>query len=110
VTRGFETMTPDRSLRTAELSERCRPLRLRSTQQHDGALTVLAMGGHLVRDGVAELERLCQGVIGPLALDLTDLQHVEAEGLVRLNALADTGAPRRGVAPSIARLLGRARR
>jgi hypothetical protein len=103
-------MTPARSLRTAGLSERCRPLRLRSTQQHDGALTVIAMDGHLVRDGVAELERLCQGVIGPLALDLTDLQHLDAEGLVRLTARADTGAPRRGVAPSIARLLGRARR
>ena len=83
---------------------------LRSTQPHESALTVIAIGGHLVRDGVAELARRCQGVTGPLALDLTYRQHVAAESIARLNARADTGAQRRGVSPSITRLLGRARR
>jgi hypothetical protein len=38
---------------------------LRITQQHEGALTVMVIDGHLVRDGVAELTRLCRGVTPP---------------------------------------------
>jgi hypothetical protein len=63
-----------------------------------------------VRHGVAELERLCQGVTAPLALDPTSLQRVDAEGITLLNALADAGAQLRGVSPYIAPLLGRSRR
>jgi len=83
---------------------------LRITPQHEGALTVIAIDGRLVRDGVAELERLCQGVTPPLALDLTYLQRVDAEGISLLNALVDAGAQLRGVSPYIALLLGRSRR
>ena len=83
---------------------------LRITPQRQGALTVIAIDGHLVRDGVAELERLCQGVTAPLALDLTYLQRVGAEGIVVLSALADAGAQLCGVSPYIALLIGRSRR
>jgi ABC-type transporter Mla MlaB component len=110
LTRCFETMTPDRRLRGSGLYERFRPMLLRITQQHEGALTVIAIDGHLVRDGVAELERLCQGVTAPLALDLTYLQRVDTEGLTLLNALADAGAQLRHVPPYIALLLGHSRR
>ena len=83
---------------------------LRITQQHEGPLTVIAIDGYLVREGVAELKRLCQGVTLPLALDLTYLQRVDAESLTFLNALADAGAQLRGVSPYIALLLGRSGR
>jgi ABC-type transporter Mla MlaB component len=106
----FETMTPDLWLRASGRYERFRPMLLRITPQHEGALTVIAIDGHLVRDGVAELERLCQGVTAPLALDLTYLQRVDAEGIALLNTLADAGAQLRGASPYIALLLGRSRR
>jgi hypothetical protein len=82
---------------------------LRITPRHEGTLTVIAIDGHLVRDGVAELERLCQEVIVPLALDLTYLQRVHAKGIVLLNALADAGVGLRYVSPYIALLLGHSR-
>ena len=53
------------------------------------------------------LERLCQAVPSPLALDLTDLRWVDATGIRLLNTLADTGAQLRGVSPYIALLLDR---
>jgi hypothetical protein len=77
------------------------------TQHSEGALTVIAIAGHLVREGVAELKRLCQAVTSPLALDLTDLRWVDAEAIRLLNTLADTGVQLRGVSPYIALLLGR---
>ena len=83
---------------------------LRITQRHEGTLTVIAVDGHLVRDGVAELERLCQDVAVPLTLDLTYLQRVDAKGIVLLNSLADAGVELRAASPYIALLLGRARR
>ena len=110
MTRCFETMTPDLWLRASGLYERFRPMLLRITQQHEGALTVIAIDGHLARDGMAELERLCQGVTAPLALDLTYLQRVDAEAIALLNALADAGAQLRGASPYIALLLDRSRR
>jgi hypothetical protein len=80
---------------------------LRITQRSEGDLTVVALAGHLVREGVAELERLCQGVPSPLALDLAYLWWVDAAGITLLNTLAEAGAQLRGVSPYIALLLGR---
>jgi hypothetical protein len=71
---------------------------------------VIAIDGHLVRDGVTELERLCQGVTTPMALDLTYLQRLDAQGVALLNALADAGVQLRHVSPYIALLLGRSGR
>jgi ABC-type transporter Mla MlaB component len=82
-------------------------MRVRMTQRNEGDLTVIAIAGHLIREGVVELERLCQAVPSPLALDLTDLRWVDAAGIRLLNTLADTGAQLRGVSPYIALLLGR---
>jgi hypothetical protein len=42
---------------------------LHITQRSEDDLTVVALAGHLVQEGVAELERLCQAVPSPLALD-----------------------------------------
>ena len=81
---------------------------LRLTLRHEGRLTVIAVDGHLRGAGVAELARLGQGVTAPLALDLTYLQRVDAEGIALLNALADAGAQFRGVSPYIALLLDHA--
>jgi ABC-type transporter Mla MlaB component len=83
---------------------------LRITQHHEGGLIVIAVDGHLVRDGVMELERLCRDATTPLALDLTYLQRVDAQGIMLLNALADGGVELRHVSPYIALLLGRAGR
>ena len=81
---------------------------VRITQHSEDSLTVVTIHGSLGREGVAELERLCQEVSSPLALDLTYLRWVDAAGITLLNTLADAGAQLRGVSPYIALLLGRA--
>ena len=53
------------------------------------------------------LLRVAQAARVPLALDLTHLQQADADGIALLNALADAGAPLRGVSPYIALLLDR---
>jgi hypothetical protein len=81
---------------------------VRITQHSEGSLTVVTIHGSLGREGVVELERLCQGVSSPLALDLTYLRWADAAGITLLNTLADAGAQLRGVSPYITLLLGRA--
>jgi hypothetical protein len=88
--------------------ERLLPMLVRITQHSEGSLTIITIDGSLGREGVAELEHLCQGVPSPLALDLTYLRWVDAAGITLLNTLADTGAQLRGVSPYIALLLGHA--
>jgi ABC-type transporter Mla MlaB component len=80
---------------------------LRITQTTEGYTTVITIAGQLVGDGVAELARVAQAARVPLALDLTHLQQADADGIALLNALADAGAPLRGVSPYIALLLDR---
>ena len=80
---------------------------VRITQRSEGSLTVITIHGSLGQEGVAELERLCQGVPSPLALDLAYLWWVDAAGITLLNTLAEAGAQLRGVSPYIALLLGR---
>jgi ABC-type transporter Mla MlaB component len=87
--------------------ERLLPMLVRITQHSEDSLTVITIDGSLEREGVAELERLRQGVPSRLALDLTYLWWVDAAGITLLNTLADTGAQLRGVSPYIALLLGR---
>ena len=65
---------------------------VRITQHSEGSLTVVTIHGSLGREGVAELERLCQGVSSPLALDLAYLRWVDAAGITLLKY---TGGRRR---------------
>jgi ABC-type transporter Mla MlaB component len=78
---------------------------LRITQTTEGPTTVITVAGQLVGDGVAELARVSQAAVPPLALDLTHLQQADADGIALLKALADAGAQLRGVSPYIALLL-----
>ena len=78
---------------------------LRITQTTEGHTTVIRIDGQLVGDGVAELARVSQAAVPPLALDLTHLQQADADGIALLKALADAGAHLRGVSPYIALLL-----
>jgi hypothetical protein len=64
---------------------------VRITQHSEGSLTVITIHGSLGREGVAELERLCQGVPSPLAFDLTYLWWADGAGITLLNTLADAG-------------------
>lgn len=80
---------------------------LRITQTTEGPTTVITIDGQLVGDGVAELARLYQAAVPPIALDLTHLQQADADGISMLNALADEGAQLRSVSPYIALLLDR---
>jgi ABC-type transporter Mla MlaB component len=80
---------------------------LRITQTTEGPTTVIRIDGQLVGDGVAELARVSQAAVPPMALDLTHLQQADADGIALLNALADAGAHLRGVSPYIALLLDR---
>jgi ABC-type transporter Mla MlaB component len=82
-------------------------MRLRITQTTEGPTTVITIDGQLVGDGVAELARVYQAAVPPMALDLTHLQQADADGIALLKALADAGAQLRGVSPYIALLLDR---
>jgi hypothetical protein len=80
---------------------------LRIIQTTDGPTPVLSIEGRLVEAGVAELERIYQAAIPPIAIDLTHLQWVDTHGSSTINALADAGAELRGISPYISLLLDR---
>jgi ABC-type transporter Mla MlaB component len=80
---------------------------LRITQTTEGPTTVIRIDGRLVGDGVAELARVSQAAVPLLVLDLTHLQHTDADGIALLQTLADAGAQLRGVSLYIALLLDR---
>ena len=80
---------------------------LRITQTTEDSTTVIRIDGRLVGDGVAELARVAQAAVPPLALDLTHLRQADADGIALLQALVDAGVRLRGVSPYIALLLAR---
>jgi ABC-type transporter Mla MlaB component len=67
--------------------------------------TVLKVDGRLERDDVDELMRLVQGLDGPAALDLAELQTVDREALVLLREILSLDIEIRAVSPYVKLLL-----
>jgi hypothetical protein len=65
---------------------------LRIFQTRERGTTVIQIVGHLVGDGVSELEGVCQTVRPPFVVDLKDLRRVDIKAIEVLNRLADAGA------------------
>ena len=78
---------------------------LRITTTTAGTLTTLKIDGDLMREGVAELEKTCESVDGPVDLDLSELMRADAEGVQDLKKLLATGAQLLGASPYIKLLL-----
>ena len=81
---------------------------LRITTKPGGLVTVVRIDGQLRKKGVAELERVCQSIEGPLCLDLANLHSVDGDGIRAISMLEDRGAAVAGVSPYIQKLLDRA--
>ena len=73
-------------------------------QKSDGA-TVLQVAGILGGRGLSELEKLCRESLGPLCLDLANLQSVDAEGIRLIQQLELQGVALLGASPYLRLLL-----
>ena len=80
-------------------------MQLRITKTTAGAVTTLKVDVELTREGVAELEKACESVDGPVDLDLSELMRADAEGVQALKKLFATGAQLLGASPYIKLLL-----
>ena len=82
------------------------PLRIAAKQS--GRVTVVRVDGRLRKRGAAELEKVCQSIVGPLCLDLANLLSVDADGARVISELEARGAAVAGVSPYVDMLLKRA--
>ena len=57
-----------------------------------GKVTTLKIDGEFTREGVAELEKVCASVDGPVDLDLSEIVRADAEGVRALKNLIGSGA------------------
>lgn len=80
---------------------------VRITKSVDSETTVLSVAGRLVSEDVGELKTEFQGIKGPVALNLSDLQSSDPSGTAILLEIASLGAELRGASPYIELLLKR---
>ncbi len=80
-------------------------MRFRITKTTAEAVTTLKVDGELTREGVAELEKACASVDGPLDLDLSQLMKADAEAVQALKNLFASGARLVAASPYIELLL-----
>ena len=85
-------------------------MQLRFFHTLDRGTTIVRVDGRLARDGVAELNRLCEGAAGPLRLVLSNLKSVDGSGVDALRSLAGRGVDLVGVPRFIDLLLARPKR
>jgi len=71
-------------------------------------VTVVRIDGQLRKEGVAELEKVCQAIEGALCLDLANLHSVDGDGIRAIRMLEEHGAAVAGLSPYVQRLLNRA--
>ena len=62
-------------------------MRFRITKTEAGTVTTLRIDGDLTSESVADLEKACASVDGPVDLDLSQLMKADAEGVRALNDL-----------------------
>ncbi len=67
-------------------------MQLRITKTTAGTVTTLRIDGELTGEGVAELEKACASVDGPVDLDLSQLMKADAEGVRALKNVLGSGA------------------
>ena len=70
-----------------------------------GPPATMKLDGRLTGEAVLELRRVCEGVKGPLVLDLTDLQFADRHGVSTLRELRAQGAELIGASPYLQLLL-----
>ncbi len=81
---------------------------VRITTKKTGTVTVVQIDGRLKKNNVAELERACRSIEGPLCLDLANLHSVDTVGARAICDIEAGGAAVTGVSPYIDMLLKRA--
>ncbi len=64
----------------------------RITKTTAGTVTTLKIDGELTSEGVADLEKVCASVDGPVDLDLSQLIKADAEGVRALKNVLGSGA------------------
>ncbi len=67
-------------------------MKLRITKTTAGTVTTIRIDGELKGEGVAELEKVCASVDGPVDLDLSELMKADAEGVRVLKEVLGSGA------------------
>ena len=77
----------------------------RITKTTAATITAIKIDGELTGEGVAELEKACASVDGPIALDLSDLKRADAEGVRALRNRLASGARLLAASPYIELLL-----
>ncbi len=71
-------------------------------------VTVLEVDGELIREGAAELRRVCGRIRGLLRLDVSNLRAADDDGILALRDLRRDGAEIVGISPYIGLRLLRA--
>lgn len=74
------------------------------------AVTVVRIDGRLGTPGVAQLQKVCESIEGPVCLDCANLQSIDAGGAQAIAALEADGTAVVGVSPYVDMLLKRAGR
>jgi anti-anti-sigma regulatory factor len=82
-------------------------MKLRITTRQSGVVTIVQIDGELRDRGVAELEKVCGSIQGPLCLDLANLQSIGEDGIRTIHALEGRGVAVAGESPYVRKLLQR---
>jgi len=80
---------------------------VRITKASDSGMTVLHVAGRLRSEDVDALNGEFQGVDGPVALELSELQSADPAGIAALSKIGSLGAEMRGASTYIQLLLAR---
>ena len=78
---------------------------IRITTTADGGVRTVKVDGRLLSGETAELVRACQGSLGSLVIDLSDLHSADDEGVTVLKDLRAHGAKLRGARLYLSTLL-----
>lgn len=72
---------------------------------NEGNRTVIQVAGAFGGQALMEVRRLCKITLGPLCLDLSNLQSAEEEGVRYLKELEESGVTLVGLSPYIRLLM-----
>jgi hypothetical protein len=90
---------------TSRSSRRIRAMTMRITATPQPSGAIIKVDGHLGREDIGELTRVCQEQTGPVHLDLTEVTSVDREAAVAPRQLLRTVAELRAASPYIRLLL-----
>jgi ABC-type transporter Mla MlaB component len=78
---------------------------VRITQEFESETTILRIDGHLRSEDVGALMSEHRELTGPVALELSQLQSADADGVAAILGIASQGADLRGVSGYVKLLL-----